>query len=173
MKARLVVQEVNTGTWRDAFAGTPSLLTLRLLFWMADRSDWRIEFGDITAAFLHADLDKNMVVFVIPPATDRMAAGQTGEVWKLRKALYGLREAPRLFNEFLAKRIDAMGFARSRVEPQLYWHRSSRSWMLIHADDIALASSPQVSEELWKMLEANFKIKRTGSLGYNLSLIHI
>ena len=36
VKARVVVQEVNTGTWRDSLAGTPAGAALRLLLWVAD-----------------------------------------------------------------------------------------------------------------------------------------
>ena len=78
VKARLVAQEVNTGSWRDSFAGTPSELSLRLVLWTADSKNWRVELGDVTAAFLHAPLPSEPPVFIIPPESERVPVGQAG-----------------------------------------------------------------------------------------------
>eukprot|EP00972_Heterocapsa_arctica_P100629 14837316-Heterocapsa_arctica.AAC.1 len=73
--------------------------------------------GDVSTAFLHAPLPAGAKVYVIPPACDR----QPGKVWRM-KALYGLRQSPRLFQEHLAGILASEGYVRLRADPQLYHH---------------------------------------------------
>ena len=49
--------------------------------------------GDVTAAFLHADIEEGEEVFVEMPRGFR----QDGKVLKLKKTLYGCRQSPELF----------------------------------------------------------------------------
>ena len=52
-------------------------------------------------------------VFVEPPSG---MYEDTSTVWRLLRALNGLRDASRLFNEYLAKTlVEDMGFTRSEV----------------------------------------------------------
>ena len=54
--------------------------------------------GNVTAAFLHADLDQEKEkVYVEMP----LGFHQKGKVLKLRKTLYGLRQSPRAFWQYL------------------------------------------------------------------------
>eukprot|EP00972_Heterocapsa_arctica_P011278 1653963-Heterocapsa_arctica.AAC.1 len=55
--------------------------------------------GDVSTAFLQAPLPDDSKVFVVPPMVDR----RPGLIWRMRKALYGLRQSPRQFQEYLAK----------------------------------------------------------------------
>ena len=49
--------------------------------------------GDVTAAFLHADLDEKEKVYVRMPQGFR----KDEKVLKLKKTLYGLKQSPRTF----------------------------------------------------------------------------
>ena len=51
---------------------------------------------DITSAFLNADIhDDDMVLVTPPPTLVKMANVKSNTVWQVKKAIYGLREAPR------------------------------------------------------------------------------
>ena len=121
VKARIVVQQLNRGAEMDTFAATPTTTAHRLMPYIAHIKKLCVALGDVGTAFLHAPLPKDMVVHVQPPMNLRRA----GEVWKLFKALYGLRQAPRLFQEFLAASLLKLGWTRCIVEPQLYIHRET------------------------------------------------
>eukprot|EP00972_Heterocapsa_arctica_P107328 15809783-Heterocapsa_arctica.AAC.1 len=54
---------------------------------------------DVSTAFLHAPLTPEDKIYVIPPLVDR----KPGLIWRMRKALYGLRQSPRHFQAYLAK----------------------------------------------------------------------
>jgi hypothetical protein len=95
-KARLVVQQIAREQSSDYFAPTPNLTSLRLA---VAHSAWqRIKYGqsqtlvtaDVGTAFLNALLSQD--VFVQPP---KDIGCKPGHCWKLRRALYGLRCAPK------------------------------------------------------------------------------
>jgi hypothetical protein len=66
--------------------------SVRLLFAMAAQEGWRVHHMDVKSAFLNGNLKDEVYIyqplrFTIP--------GKEGKVLRLRKALYGLRQAPR------------------------------------------------------------------------------
>ena len=57
IKSRPVVRGFEqTGTDVDTFASTPSLITLLVLITIALARNWFMTTGDVSTAFLHADL---------------------------------------------------------------------------------------------------------------------
>ncbi|OLP82435.1 Copia protein [Symbiodinium microadriaticum] len=79
----------------NLFASTPSLVTMRLLLCMALARNWGITLGDVSTAFLHAAMSGE--VFVWPPK-EFYPNGDC--LWKLKKAMYGLRQAPNVAGTF-------------------------------------------------------------------------
>ncbi len=101
VKARMVARQVKHSVDdMDTFAATATTTGARLLLGLTawrnaeagERGkDWCVSFGDVKTAFLHASLPDSQHVFLQPPRTE-------GEGhWRAPKALYGLRQAPRLF----------------------------------------------------------------------------
>ena len=64
--------------------------TVRFLVALAASRGWQIHHLDVKTAFLHGDLKEE--VFVSQPQGYEIK-GQESKVYKLRKALYGLRQA--------------------------------------------------------------------------------
>lgn len=74
----------------DAFAPVARMESVRLLLALAAQEGWRVHHMDVKSAFLNGDLKEEVYVhqppgFVIPGKN---------KVLRLRKALYGLRQAP-------------------------------------------------------------------------------
>eukprot|EP00972_Heterocapsa_arctica_P100539 14823066-Heterocapsa_arctica.AAC.1 len=82
VKCRLVACEVNYGEWRDAFATTPTSVSMRLLLQRALVNGWRVVTADVRTAFLHAKLDDDDEVYVQTPDTEK----KPGYVWRIRQA---------------------------------------------------------------------------------------
>ena len=74
----------------DAFAPVARMESVRLLA-LAAQEGWRVHHMDVKSAFLNSDLKEEVYVhqppgFVIP--------SKENKVLRLRKALYGLQQAP-------------------------------------------------------------------------------
>ena len=136
VKARLVVCEVNYGSWQECFAATPTTVGRLLMFRETLQRDWLLVCADVATAFLHASLPADSHIYIIPPQTEDDY--KTGELWRLIKALYGLRQAPRLFQEWLALALMEIGFRRLRSDAQCYVKHPWQALLTVHADDILL-----------------------------------
>jgi hypothetical protein len=77
----------------DAFAPVARMESVRLLLALAVQEGWRVHHMDVKSAFLNDDLKEEVYVYQTP----RFAIpDKEGKVLRLRKALYGLRQAPRV-----------------------------------------------------------------------------
>ena len=99
-KARLVV----CGQFLDPFgeSNTSNLDAAPLRTLIA--SGWQkgkvIASMDITAAFLHAEMPKNRWVVIAPPAAlVNLGLLKPDELWVVEKALYGLKESPKYWED--------------------------------------------------------------------------
>ena len=72
--------------------------------------------GDVTAAFLHADLGEDENIFVAMPTGFK----QKGKCLKLKKTLYGLRQSPRMFWKYLTAAMVACHMVPSKLDPCLF-----------------------------------------------------
>ena len=101
-KGRVVVcgnfQQVQPG--EETCANTPSFPMLRTLISLASLQNWAVASWDVSTAFLYAQLPEDHIVYCRPPnALIRLGLVQPGVVWKLNKALYGLRTSPKAWEE--------------------------------------------------------------------------
>jgi hypothetical protein len=91
---------------------------------------------DVKSAFLNGDLKEIYVHqplgFVIPV--------KEGKVLRLRKALYGLRQAPRAWNAKLDSTLKGMGFGQSPHEATIYRRGNGGNALLvgIYVDDLVI-----------------------------------
>ncbi|XP_044720095.1 reverse transcriptase (RNA-dependent DNA polymerase) domain-containing protein [Hirsutella rhossiliensis] len=68
---------------------------------------------DAVNAFVHAPLDDEEVIFMrMPPGFQKR-----GKVLRLRKALYGLRRSPLLWQQMLTSSLEELGFRKVPQEP--------------------------------------------------------
>ena len=155
VKARMVACEVNHGEWCDAFAATPTSVAMRLALQRGMARGWTIFTADISTAFLHAVLDEDDLVYVLPPTTDR----RPGHVWRLWRALYGLRRAPQYFQEHFAKKFLTIGYKRSVADPQLFVHPLTGVLIVAHVDDLLITCPPMMKDEIKASLDTLFKVK--------------
>ena len=95
---------------------TPTAASVRLLLTIAVHKNWAIKFTDVSTAFLHAVVIGNPYVY--PPDTDKL--GNTNKVWQLKKALYGLKSAPKAWNNHITSVLERTGWARSQLGECVY-----------------------------------------------------
>lgn len=94
-------------------------------------------------------------------------------VCRLRKALYGLRQAPLAWYQRLRAFILQLGFLCSHADTSLFvFHRQHvLIYLLVYVDDIIVTSNnPASIRTLMARLSKEFAIKDLGRLGYFLGL---
>jgi hypothetical protein len=90
-KARLVVRGDLQQDYGDTYAATLAAKIFRCLIALAAAFDLELYQYDVLNAFLNAEIDRLMYVRC-PEGYE----GELGQLLKLKRALYGLRDAPRL-----------------------------------------------------------------------------
>lgn len=72
--------------------------------------------GDVTAAFLHAELGENKKVYIVMPIGFR----QQGKVLKLKFTLHELQQPPGAFWQYLTETMVAVGMEVSKLDLCLF-----------------------------------------------------
>ena len=115
-KARLVAKgyaQREGVDFDEVFAPVARIETVRLLIALAAQKGWQIHHMDVKSAFLNGDLAEEVYVQQ-PPGF--VVEGGKGKVLKLKKALYGLHQAPRAWNSKLDSELMKLGFERNPLE---------------------------------------------------------
>ncbi|CAH9089803.1 unnamed protein product [Cuscuta europaea] len=174
-KARLVAKgftQKEGVDYAEIFAPVVKFTTIRMMLALVAHNDWEMKQMDVTTAFLHGELDKQIFMSqpegFIDPKYPR-------HVCLLRKALYGLKQSPRQWNIKFDQCMSSLSFKRSDSDPCLYFKNTASVpvFLLIYVDEM-LIISPSVNaiKIVQKCLCENFAMKDLGDakriLGINI-----
>ena len=140
-KARLVAtgfrQRVGID-FDEVFAPVSKHVTLRALLATVAVNDMELHQLDIKTAFLNGVLEEE--VYVEQPAGDE--EGGPGTACHLHRALYRLRQAPRIRQIRLMEVLTAMGFIPSAADPSLLIAdgKSGKVFILVYVDEMFIAA---------------------------------
>jgi hypothetical protein len=168
-KARAVILgNLQTGV-SDAktYSAVVKLDALRLILSLAASENLTIYQLDIDQAFLLGALDE--VVYAYPPA----GCEDQGKIWMLKRAVYGLRQAPKIFNDFLNAVLLELGYQRMLSDECVYKLQKDGCIALVglHVDDLAIAvSHHHLYDELKAGLRRVMDIKDLGRIQICLGL---
>ncbi|PKI62829.1 hypothetical protein CRG98_016780 [Punica granatum] len=111
-KARLIAKGftlVEGVDFHETFALVAKLVTIRCLLIVAVTRRWEMHQMDVQNAFLHGNLDEEVYIKLPPGFSSRRG----GAVCRLRKSLYGLRQAFRNWYSKFADALRGYGFQQS------------------------------------------------------------
>ena len=168
VKARLVArgfEEKASNARTDS--PTCSRQSLRMAFIMTSTMGWQIQSLDITSAFLQGNsIERD--VFLKPP----LEASSNGMLWKLKRCIYGLNDAPRAWYERVRSELFALGGKTSLYDEAMYmWHTDNcdlEGFIVTHVDDFVYGGTDQWLEKVIDKVTDRFKISAhaTGSFKY-------
>ena len=117
----------------DLFSGTPGLSAVKLLLagLVRQRRNRVILLLDTTGAFLYG-LMRRLVVIRLPP---ECGAGPD-VVGVLYKSLYGLRDAPLIWQQHLGAVLRSLGFQECPTAVGIYKHSTRDIQLAAHVDDV-------------------------------------
>jgi hypothetical protein len=172
-KARLVAKgyaQREGVDFDEVFAPVARIETVRLLLALAAQNGWQVHHMDVKSAFLNGDL-KEEVYVQQPPGF--VVKGSSGKVLKLKKALYGLRQAPRAWNAKLDSELLKLGFVRNPLEHAVYKRADKHGYLLVgvYVDDLIITGSSEVTiGEFKKEMKKSFSMSDLGLLTYYLGI---
>ncbi|KAL0358649.1 UNVERIFIED_CONTAM: ABC transporter G family member 28 [Sesamum angustifolium] len=171
-KARLVAKgynQVEGVDYVDRFSPVAKAVTVRIFLAVASSHGWPIHQVDINNAFLHGFLDEDIYMH----APDGYHV-QPGQVCKLKRSLYGLKQASRQWNLELTTRLIAFGFHQSSHDHCLFTQTTGAGLvaLIVYVDDVLITCpSEDKITEVKHFLDAAFTIKDLGHANYHPSSI--
>jgi hypothetical protein len=141
-KARLVAKGYKQREGVDfdeVYAPVSKHATLRALLAITAGEDLELHSLDIKTAFLNGVLEED-VYLDQPPGYEE---GGRSKVAHLRRALYGLRQAPRTWHLRLKEELESVGFMASDADPGLFYcvrESGKRIHLLVYVDDLLIAA---------------------------------
>lgn len=114
--------------YNETFAPVLHYKTLRLLINIATCLDMEIKQGDVPTAFLNATCNEELYMKIPEGMKDKHPPGS---VYRLLKTLYGIKQAPRAWNEDLNNSIMAMGYKRCMKDSCVYIKTSQTGKQII------------------------------------------
>jgi hypothetical protein len=140
IKSRLVAKGYSERPgfdFKETFAPTVRYSTIRIVLALAALEDLELRSVDISHAYLNGTLEEE--IYMQQP--EGFEVGEPDHVCKLRKSLYGLKQAGRVWNQTLNSVFSSMGFKRVQSDHGLYIYLRDdlRILMPVFVDDITLA----------------------------------
>ena len=122
---------------------------------------------DVKSAFLNGYLEEE--VYVEQPQGYEVP-GQEHKVYKIKKALYGFKQAPKYWYSQIDSYLTENGFHRSESEPTLYTKVDEQGKMLIvflYVDDLIFTSDFGI-KDFRTIMESGFEMSDLGIINFSL-----
>ncbi|CCH61857.1 hypothetical protein TBLA_0F03190 [Henningerozyma blattae CBS 6284] len=172
-KSRLVAQEYKQKIgidYYETFAPVVRYASVRLFLAIADQFSLSVHKMDADTAFLKSEIDGDVYIkqpqgFVDPTHPEY--------VRKLKKGMYGLKQAPLLWNRHIHHTLTELGFQRHAIEHCFYFRYSTTGLILIalYVDDLLIAAPDNDSLDIVKCtLKIYYSMKDLGPVNNFLGI---
>ena len=173
-KARLVAQGFSQKQgidFTETFAPTMHIKTARVLLSLAARHGLEVLQYDVSTAFLHASLKETVYVKQPPGHVEK---GKENWVYRLNKAMYGLKNAPKAYSDHFMSVLASLGFKQSSKDECLWTLKRGSSFIhyLFHVDDILCVSNDNsLRDVMFVALERVLRIRNEGPVKLFLGMV--
>nr|GFA61385.1 retrovirus-related Pol polyprotein from transposon TNT 1-94 [Tanacetum cinerariifolium] len=172
-KARLVAKGYRKEEgidFEESFAPVARIEAIRIFIANAASRNITVYQMDVKTAFLNGELKEKVYVsqpkgFVDP---DHLT-----HVYRLKKALYRLKQAPRAWYDTLSRFLLDNNFSKGAVDPTLFTRKTGKHILLvqIYVDDIIFASTdPKDCDLFSNEMSLNFQMSMMGQMSFFLGL---
>ena len=137
----------------DLFAPVTRLMTVWLLLSYAATKDWEIHQIDVKSAYLYRELNKDEIIYVKPPPGNLLDDIKPGQVLRLKKALYRLKQAGRCWYKKIMEILTKIGLTWSNYDNTVFYMKHNNKISLItfmHIDDITILAENEQLIKLFK-----------------------
>jgi hypothetical protein len=169
-KARMVAcgNKQQESTWyQEVYSYVVRTTTLRILLALVAYFDLECEQIDMITAYLNAHLPYNDIVLLrLPPG----CKGK-GNVVRLERGMYGLRQSALLWYNDLKDSLKDLGFEPIEADPCVFINPITKAVVVVYVDDLILITRDVPSmEELKAKLLRRYKARDLGPIGFYLGI---
>ncbi|GKB16934.1 putative ribonuclease H-like domain-containing protein [Tanacetum coccineum] len=156
--------------YEEVFAPVARIEAIRLFLAYAAYMGFIVYQMDVKSAFLYGKIDEEVYVMQPPGFQD---PDFPDKVYKVKKAMYGLHQAPRAWYGTLSKYMLDNGFTRGTIDQTLFIRKHKGEFLLVqvYVDDIIFGSSnEQLCREFEALMHDRFQMSAMGELNFFLGL---
>ncbi|GJW72822.1 retrovirus-related pol polyprotein from transposon TNT 1-94 [Tanacetum coccineum] len=170
---RLVAQGYNRQEgidYDETYALVARLESIRILLAYACALDFKLFQMDVKSAFLNGFINEEVYVAQPPGFID---FEKLDHVYKLKKALYDLKQAPKAWQDRLKVFLIKHEYKMGMVDNTLFTKKKSSNLIIvqIYVDDIIFGSTCQdMCDEFAKIMHDEFEMSMMGELNFFLGL---
>ena len=155
--------------YEETFAAVEKLMTMRTIVAIAASQNWTLHQIDVKNAFLHGDLKEDIYMKPLPG----LFSLPTLDVCKLKRSLYGLKEAPRAWFDKFRSTLLQFSFEQSKYDSSLFLRKTTTGCviLLVYVENIIITGTDSsLITSLQQQLKDSFHMKNLGTLTYFLGL---
>lgn len=122
--------------FHETFAPVAKLVIVRCALAVVAKKGWEVHQLDVNNAFFHGDLEEE-VYMNIPQGFKNV---EETHVCKLKKSIYGLKQASRNWYQTFTKALTGYGFLQSTFDHSMFVYKENDTHIiaLIYVDDVLL-----------------------------------
>ncbi|SOV04864.1 uncharacterized protein UDID_17218 [Ustilago sp. UG-2017a] len=170
-KARLVARGFTQREgidYQETFSPVAPLGAIRAILALAVQNNWEVHALDITMAYLNSTLKE--AIYMKPPEGSGVAPGQ---VYKVVKGLYGLKQSGREWNQEFDRSLRRMGFFQVECAPCIYTKGQGKDMaiVVIYIDDtLVIAPRLETVLRVKKQIGQRWKMEDSGEVSHFLGI---
>nr|XP_036576325.1 reverse transcriptase domain protein [Colletotrichum truncatum]KAF6783050.1 reverse transcriptase domain protein [Colletotrichum truncatum] len=154
----------------QTYAATLAARTFRVAMALAAEFDLEVDQFDVVNAFLNATRGPND-----PPVVCYLPDGfkQNGKYVELRRALYGLRDAPLLWYKEFSSTLRRLGLKPASEDPCLFTSNDKKVMVLFYVDDILVLyhrDHREAAQNVINGVKAEYELKDQGPVEWYLGI---
>ena len=136
-----------------SYSPTAALTALRMIIGKCNNEGYRLRQADISAAYLQSPIDDD--VYVRPPPDPRIDPTlRKNKVWKLKKAMYGLRKSPKYWHTTVTNAMRNFGLQPTSFDPCIF---SCQGLIVgVWVDDFIYGGTPEMQQKFEEYLRSTF-----------------
>ncbi|UYV79748.1 FHDC1 [Cordylochernes scorpioides] len=154
-KARLVARgnEQKGLDFDETFSPVVSTISLRMLLSLSVKKNLKFKTFDVKTAFLYGYLDEEIFMYLPEGYEDN-------KICRLKKALYGLRQAPSKWNKRFEAFLKTKGLVKSKLENCIFKNQNGSLILALYVDDgMLFGSDEEEMDNLLVELAQEFEIR--------------
>ncbi|GJR70884.1 retrovirus-related pol polyprotein from transposon TNT 1-94 [Tanacetum coccineum] len=143
---------------------------IRIFIANAGNKNMMIFQMDVKTAFLNGELKEEVYVSQAEGFVDQ---DNPSHVYKLKKALYSLKQTPRTWYDMLSSFLLSQYFSKGAVDPTLFTWKAGNDLLLvqIYVDDIIFSfTNTAMCNEFANLMTTKFKMSMMGQMSFFLGL---